>query len=121
VLIAPPGAAPQGAALPAHATVSVNAIGPLDLLEVAVSGLRPGRSYTLWLGASRTAPFGQREPLVTFKTNVAGAQVAQAIGPLRQVLGEDRRDRSEQESERFLVVTDAQTDALELIEGNSVR
>jgi len=112
-LIAPEGAEGRG-----HATVSVNAIGPLDLLEAAVSGLRPAHTYTLWLITSRTAPFGQREALVTFKTNVAGAQVTQAIAPLRRVLTEKSRDGADQGAERFLLVTDTDTGAPELVQAN---
>lgn len=80
-LIAPPGSTSG-----ARATVSVNSLGPLDLLQAAVTGLKPGQMYTLWLIPSRTAPFGKKQALVTFKTNLAGAQVAQAVGPLRRVL-----------------------------------
>lgn len=91
---------------PARATVSVNAIGTLDLLQAAVSGLKPGHTYTLWLVTSRTEPFGTKEALVTFKTNLAGAQVTQAIGPLRQVLAGEDVDSRERAKERFLVLTD---------------
>src|SRR5262249_40623656 len=51
--------ASEGSGSRAHATVSVNALGPLDLLQAAVSGLKPGQTYRLWLVTSRTAPFGQ--------------------------------------------------------------
>jgi YVTN family beta-propeller protein len=105
--------APEGGGSPAHATVSVNVLGPLDLLQAAVSGLKPGQKYTLWLVASRTAPFGQKEALVTFQTNVAGAQVAQAIGPLRQVLTSAGK---EPVAERFLLLTQADSDEPALIQ-----
>jgi hypothetical protein len=85
----------EGSGSAAHATVSVNSLGPLDLLQVAVSGLKPGKMYRLWLVASRTQPFGQKEELVTFKTNLAGAQIAQTIGPLRQVLTSESEKTSE--------------------------
>ncbi|MDB5353929.1 MAG: hypothetical protein JWN24_382 [Phycisphaerales bacterium] len=106
--------APAGG--PAHATVSVNSLGPLDLLQAAVSGLKPSHSYTLWLVTSRTAPFGQKEALVTFKTNVAGAQVAQAIGPLRQVLSAANTDAAGQGGERFLLVTEADSQTPQLVQ-----
>ncbi|MEV6865851.1 hypothetical protein AB0M44_33240 [Streptosporangium subroseum] len=51
---------------------------------------------------SRTAPFGRKEELATFKTNLAGAQVAQAIGPLREVLTPAGANRDRQ---RFLLLT----------------
>src|SRR5262249_53555539 len=87
-----------------HATVSVNSLGPLDLLEAAVSGLTPNRSHTLWLVTSRRPPFGEKQALVTFKTNVAGAQVVQTIGPLRQTLGGPRSDAHAVPKQRFLLV-----------------
>ena len=52
----------------------MNSLGALDLLQVAVSGLKPNPSYTLWLVKSRAAPFGNKEALVTFKTNLTGAK-----------------------------------------------
>ena len=104
----------------ASGTVSVNAVGPLDLLQAAVSGLKPEQSYTLWLVTSRTAPFGKKEPLATFKTNVAGAQIVQTIGPLRQVLDHPSGESSKP-SERFLLVTPADTDAAELIQTERTR
>lgn len=99
----------------ARATVSVNAVGPLDLLQAAVTGLKSGQSYTLWLVASRTSPFGKMEPLATFKTNVAGAQIVQTIGPLRQLL-KDSAGKDDAHSERFLLVTPADSDTPELIQ-----
>jgi YVTN family beta-propeller protein len=111
-LAAPEGSPPSSA----RATVSVNSLGALDLLQLAVSGLRPGQSYTLWLVASRTAPFGQKDALVTFKTNLAGAQVAQAVGPLRRVLSRPIEKAAEQARQRFLLITPADSDVPELIQ-----
>lgn len=108
--------APEGSASQAHATVSVNALGPLDLLQIAASGLKAGQTYQLWLVTSRTAPFGQKQPLVTFKTNVAGAQVAQAIGPFREVLTSAVQNAVEQTTQRFLLVTQTDTDQPQLIQ-----
>ena len=70
----------------ARATVAVNSLGLVDLLQVAASGLEPGKSYQLALVDHRTAPYGRREPLVNFKANASGAQIAQTIGPLRQAV-----------------------------------
>jgi len=111
-------APPPGNDSSARATVSVNSLGAFDLLQAAVSGLKPTSSYTLWLVSSRTAPFGNKAALVTFKTNLAGAQVAQAIGPLRQVL--TRSDASaSQPDERFLLVTQEGSDTPELIQNDN--
>jgi YVTN family beta-propeller protein len=109
-------AAPDGSGSPAHATVSVNALGSLDLLEIAASGLKPGQTYKLWLVTSRNAPYGQKEALATFETNPAGAQVAQAIGPYRQVLTSGRDSFVGPDQQRFLMVTSADSDVPELIQ-----
>jgi YVTN family beta-propeller protein len=102
-----------------HATVSVNALGPLDLLQAAVSGLKPNHSYTLWLVSSRTGPFAEKEALVTFQTNLAGAQVAQTIGPLRRVVTGSDPVAIPHNAQRFLVVTAADSDTPELIQSES--
>jgi YVTN family beta-propeller protein len=95
-------AAPPGSGSRARATVSVNTLGPLDLLQAAVTGLRPGRRYTLWLTERRTAPYGRMQALAVFRANAAGAQIPQTIGPLREVLtGPGGRPAGR----RFLLVT----------------
>jgi hypothetical protein len=81
-----------GATGAAHATVSVNNVGALDVLQAAAIGLKPREKYTLWLVDSRVAPFGTMQALVTFQANAAGAQIAQAIGPFRTVLTSARFD-----------------------------
>jgi YVTN family beta-propeller protein len=103
---------PQGNVSSAHATVSVNNLGALDLLQAAVSGLKPGQKYTLWLVESRTPPFGQKEALVTFQANLAGAQVAQTIGPLHKILTSANEKAVQQ---RFLLLTPADSDGPTLI------
>jgi YVTN family beta-propeller protein len=110
--------APEGSGSSARATVSVNAIGPLDLLQAAVTGLQPGRMYTLWLVASRTAPFEQKAALVSFKANPAGAQIAQTIGPLREVLSAMGDADTAQPKARYLMITRADEDAPELIQSD---
>lgn len=103
--------APKGSGGRGHATVSVNALGALDLLQVAATGLEPGKDYTLWLTENRTAPFGRKEALTTFTTNVAGAQVSQAIGLLREVLTPAEAVKRTAARERFLIITRADSDA----------
>jgi hypothetical protein len=49
----------------------------------------PGRYAQVWLVASPALPYGEKQPLAKFTTNVSGAQIAQAIGPLRQVVTGD--------------------------------
>jgi len=108
--------APEGRGSQASATVSVNVLGPADLLQIAVSGLKLGQSYRLWLVTSLTAPYGQKEELATFKTNLAGAQIAQAIGPFRQVLTSKSEGAAEGGERRFLLLTPADSDVVELIQ-----
>ncbi|MFE4171903.1 DUF305 domain-containing protein [Streptomyces sp. NPDC056909] len=99
--------APKGSGGRGHATVSVNALGALDLLQVAATGLEPGKNYTLWLTENRTAPFGRKEALTMFTTNAAGAQVSQAIGLLREVLTPTAAAERATAHERFLIITRA--------------
>jgi YVTN family beta-propeller protein len=108
--------APEGSGSRAHATVSVNSLGPLDLLQMAVSDLKPGQMYRLWLVTARTPPYGQKQELATFKTNLAGAQVVQTLGPFRQVLTSDREKTAEVTQQRFLLVTPSESDVPVLIQ-----
>jgi hypothetical protein len=94
--------------------VSLNDLGALDLLQAAVSGLKPGQKYTLWLVQSRTAPFGHKEPLVSFQANPSGAQIAQAIGPLRNKLLTSTDEQQAQK--RFLMVAQTGDDVPALIQ-----
>jgi YVTN family beta-propeller protein len=78
-------------------TVTLNNQGPLDLLEAAVTGLDPNASYTLGLVPDLQGSDQNFQPLATFQTNAAGAQIVESLGPLRQVVAgspqlEDRRD-----------------------------
>jgi YVTN family beta-propeller protein len=101
--------AAEGSGSSGHATVSINALGALDLLEIAVSGLQPGQEYQLWLVTSPAPPYGEKQPLAKFKTNVSGAQIAQAIGPLRQVVAAEEEAKAGAER-RFLLVTKANSE-----------
>ena len=109
-------AAPENSGSAAHATVSVNSLGPLDLLQMAVSGLKPGKMYRLWLVTARTSPFGDKQDLAVFKANLAGAQVVQTVGPFRQVLTSEREKTAELTQQRFLLVTPAESDVAELVQ-----
>jgi len=108
--------APEGSGSAAQATVSVNALGLVDLLQIAASGLKPQQTYRLWLVTSRTAPYGQKEELVSFKTNLAGAQIAQVIGPFRQVLTAKSEGSAEGAQQRFLLLTPADSEVAELLQ-----
>ncbi|MGW4784584.1 DUF305 domain-containing protein [Streptomyces sp. NPDC004230] len=90
----------------AHATVSVNALGALDLLQVAATGLKPGKNYTLWLTERRTAPYGRKQALTMVTANAAGAQIGQAIGLLREVLTPPE-STAPMPDQRYLIITPA--------------
>jgi YVTN family beta-propeller protein len=95
---------PGGTALPdAQASVAVNSLGLLDLVQIAAKGLAPQTSYQVYLAESNQSPFGKLEPLALLKTNPDGAGIVQAIGPLKVLAGSDPNSSA---SQRFLIVTD---------------
>ncbi len=70
-------------------TVAVNPQGLVDLLQAAVTGLKPNTDYQLALAEQSREPYGFLQPLAAFKTNPAGAAVVTALGPLKAVLRGD--------------------------------
>jgi YVTN family beta-propeller protein len=93
-----------GTALPeAQASVAVNSLGLLDLVQIAARGLAPQTQYQVYLAESNQPPLGKLEPLAVLKTNPDGAGIVQAIGPLKVLAGNDPNSSS---SQRFLIVTD---------------
>jgi YVTN family beta-propeller protein len=93
-----------GTALPeAQASVAVNSLGLLDLVQIAAQGLAPKAAYQVYLAESNRSPFGKLEPLAVLKTNPAGAGIVQAIGPLKVLAGNAPNPST---APRFVVVTD---------------
>jgi YVTN family beta-propeller protein len=93
-----------GTALPeAQASVAVNSLGLLDLVQIAAKGLAPQTQYQVYLAESNHQPFGKLEPLAVLKTNPDGAGIVEAIGPLKVLAGNDPNSSA---SQRFLIVTD---------------
>jgi YVTN family beta-propeller protein len=92
-------------------TVTLNNQGPIDLLEAAVTGLNPNASYTIGLVPDLRAPDRNFQPLATFQTNAAGAQIVESLGLLRQVLDhspQPEHQRGDQlEDQRFLEIVPA--------------
>ena len=72
---------PPGANSAAHASVSINSLGPIDNLQIAATGLEPGKKYRVLL-------VGGAEPqeLLTFSAGIGGAAIAQALGPLKRAV-----------------------------------
>ena len=68
-----------GADSHAHASVSINSLGPIDNLQMAATGLVPGKQYRLRL-------VGGPEPqdLATFSAGVGGVAIVQTLGPLKR-------------------------------------
>jgi YVTN family beta-propeller protein len=93
-----------GTALPdAQASVAVNSLGLLDLVQIAAEGLAPMSQYQVYLAESSHPPYGKLEPLAVLRTNPDGAGAVQAIGPLKTLaVG----DSSVATARRFLIVTD---------------
>jgi len=87
----------------ADASVAVNSLGLLDLIQIAAKGLAPQTQYQVYLADSNQSPFGKLEPLAVLKTNPDGAGIVQAIGPLKVLAGNDPNSSVPQ---RFLIVTD---------------
>jgi YVTN family beta-propeller protein len=79
---------PPGVTSRAHASVAINPLGPIDNLQIAATGLEPGRKYQVML-------VGGEEPqeLVTLSAGVGGAAIAQALGPLKRVVAPSHAGR----------------------------
>jgi YVTN family beta-propeller protein len=94
-----------GTALPdAQASVAVNSLGLLDLVQIAAAGLAPKSQYQVYLADSNHAPFGKLEALAILKTNPDGAGSVQAVGPLK-ALAQGESGGAVASITRYLVVT----------------
>ncbi|HEY0759132.1 MAG TPA: YncE family protein [Acidisarcina sp.] len=69
----------------AQASVAINSLGLLDLVELAAAGLTPTTTYRVYLAESNHLPFGKLQELAILKTNADGAGLVQTIGPLKSV------------------------------------
>jgi YVTN family beta-propeller protein len=83
----------------AEASVAVNSLGLLDLVQIAAEGLAPKSQYQVYLAESNRAPYGNLVPLAVLKTNPDGAGITQAIGPLKVLTNSSTSAR------RFIIVT----------------
>src|SRR5258707_9583521 len=87
-----------------RATVAVNSLGVIDLLQIAAAGLQPGREYQLSLVDSLSKSDASGVGLTKFTANPSGAAIAQAIGPLRTVVASEGA-AGKQSEQRYLIVT----------------
>ncbi len=85
-------------------TVALFDQGLTQVLQAAVAGLEPKRSYALVL-ASRADASGNLEPIARFTANPAGAAVVNAVGPIRQVV-----QPSEPAPRRYLAIAPVSED-----------
>jgi YVTN family beta-propeller protein len=93
-----------GGSLPyAQASVAVNSLGLLDLVQISAAGLMPTSQYEVYLAGPGDA-LGKLEPLAVLTTNPDGAGTIQAIGPLKSLAAEAGTSADES-SRRSLIVT----------------
>ena len=94
-----------GSATHAQASVAVNSLGLMDLVQIAAEGLTPGTQYRVLLSESDQPPFKNLQPLAILKTNPDGAGIVQAIGPLKALVPPGAGPVVP--SRRFLIVTES--------------
>lgn len=101
---------PTGTDSTAHASVSINSLGLIDNLQIAASGLKPGKTYQLVLVGGR-----QQQDLVAFSAGIGGAAIAQTLGPLKRAVagstGEEAMElevRSNQDGHDELILRQVQ-------------
>jgi YVTN family beta-propeller protein len=91
---------PGSPAKKAPTTVTVNNLGIIDLLEAAVTGLKPKSMYQLALAESARPPYGKLLPLANFQTNPSGAAIVTTLGPIGQIV----KGQAGVPSRRYLVI-----------------
>ena len=65
----------------AHASVSINSLGLIDNLQIAATGLEPGKKFRLMLVGD-----GESTGLVVLNAGIGGVSIAQTLGPLKKVV-----------------------------------
>src|SRR4029077_5116271 len=81
-------------------TVSLFDQGLTQVFQAAVVGLEPSKRYVLALTTNSDGT-GAVEPIAQFMTNPAGAQIVNAVGPIRQIVDPATPARNER---RYLAV-----------------
>lgn len=87
----------------ARASVAINSLGLLDLVQITAAGLASKEQYRVYLAQSDREPYGNLEPLAVLKTNPDGAGTVQAIGPLKALAPPNSAIPA---PKRFLIVSD---------------
>jgi YVTN family beta-propeller protein len=86
---------------PGTASVTLFNQGLTQVVQAAVTGLKPKKPYVLAL-SSKVDGSGQLQALATFMTNPAGAALVTTVGPIRQLVESTRKDEL-----RYLVVAES--------------
>jgi len=73
-------APPHGSPSPAHASIAIDSLGLIDSLQIAATGLAPGKAYQLILLGD-----GPEQTLLRFNANAGGSAIAQTLGPLKRL------------------------------------
>lgn len=102
----------------AEASVAVNSLGLLDLVQIAARGLVPKSQYQVYLSDSNRPPLDKLEPLAVLKTNGDGAGTVQALGPLKSLTSRPS-EVSVSTVRRYLVVTSEGRDKVVLLQDDS--
>jgi YVTN family beta-propeller protein len=102
----------------AQASVAVNSLGLLDLVQIAAEGLAPRTPYQVYIAESDHAPFGKLEALAILRTNPDGAGIVQAIGPLKTLAG-GASTPAGAPSQRFLIVSELNDPSLVVLRQSS--
>ena len=97
-------APPRGSSSPAHASVSINSLGLIDSLQIAATGLVPGKAYQLIMLGD-----GPEQTVLQFNANAGGSTIAQTLGPLK------RLDHSGTKAPRLVLEVRAGSEAGETI------
>lgn len=71
----------------------------------AMRGLIAGAQYRVYLAQANHSPYGNLEPLATFKANPDGGAIVQTVGPLKE-LARIGSYNGESYPGRFLIVAD---------------
>ncbi len=71
---------PAGSTSHAHASVVINSLGLIDNLQLAATGLDPGKKYRLVLRGG-----SEPQDLVGFTAGIGGTAIVQTFGPIKHV------------------------------------
>ena len=95
---------------------SVNSLGALDLLQIAVSGLKPGQDTRSGWSPRGPRRSGEKEALVTFKANPPGRRSRRRSVRCVGSWPWGRKDDGQVGRVRYLLITEEGSDAPQLIQ-----